>query len=69
MAWWLLGVSVVLCWAAVAACWLIREGIYRDREDAAKALSRRLRGAGSEPAEELSRAARYARDAFGPEGR
>ena len=54
MAWWT-AIAVVACWAAVAACWLIREGMYRDREAAAKAMRRQLRGAGSEPAVEAAR--------------
>ncbi len=48
---WAVGIAVVLCWGAVAACWLIREGIYRDRELAAIIRMGRVRGAGSEPAE------------------
>ena len=64
MVWW---IALVLCWAAVAACWLIRRAAYRDRELYARMMGRHLRGAGSEPAEELSRAARFARDAFGGE--
>ena len=48
MGWWI-ALAVVACWAAVAACWLIREGMYRDRELAARALRRQIPGAGSEP--------------------
>lgn len=62
---WLLALAIVLCWVAVYACWRIREGIYRDRELHARALRRTIPGAGSEPEERMSRAARYARDAFG----
>ena len=57
MAWWL-AIAVVASWAAVAACWLIREGMYRDREAAAKAMRRQLRGAGSEPIETVAQQAR-----------
>ncbi len=60
MAWWL-AIAVVACWAAVAACWLIREGMYRDREAAAKALRRTIPGAGSEPLETAAQQARKVR--------
>lgn len=48
MGFWI-ALSVVLCWAAVAACWLIVAGAREDREMHARAMRRQLRGAGREP--------------------